>query len=380
MSTNPADVLDMSDAAFLEQGEVFNEPPSQEDSEEAEEERAAAESSQEAEADAEDSADESSDEAESEADDDDDDDDERQESKPNKDPDQEEPESEEKKESEDADSATDLEDFHKKITAPFRANGKEMQINNPDDAIRLMQMGANYNRKMASMKPALKVLKMLERNELLDEKKLSYLIDLNKKEPGAIAKLLKDSKIDPMEFEIDQEYAQSNHAVSDSEVELDTVVDELRDSPTYTRTLEIVANGWDKVSKTHIADNPRLLATLDSQVASGVYDIVSIEVDRERAFGRLSGISDIEAYQLTGDRLHAEGKFNHMIKAPAQQKLRDSSKPHSTRKPHDEVSRRDKRRAASPTRSAPAKGNASAVNPLQLSDAAFEQEFDAKFL
>ena len=83
--------------------------------------------------------------------------------------------------------------FFDKVTAPFKANGRQMQIEDADDVIRLMQMGANYNKKMAGLKPALKMVKMLERNKLLDEDRLNFLIDLDKKDPTAIAKFLKDS-------------------------------------------------------------------------------------------------------------------------------------------------------------------------------------------
>lgn len=377
MSNNPADVLDMSDEAFLEQGDVFNEELAPEDAQ-ADDAKVAdseeAEEGQEAEADAASSADE--DEADDALDAGIPASDEGADASDTEDDVAEEDPAEEKL----SEGDTNYEDFHKKLTAPFRANGKEMQIDNPDDAIRLMQMGANYNRKMAAMKPALKVLKMLEKNELLDEGKLSFLIDVQKNEPGAIAKLLKDNKVDPMEFEMDQNYAASNYSVSDSEVELDTVVESLKDSPTYTRTLEIVANRWDKASKTYIADNPHLLSTLDSQVASGIYDLISTEVEKERTFGRLTGVSDLEAYQTTGDRLNQEGRFAHLGAPSSDNKSADPAVRRPTPKPQDEVNRRDKRRAASPTRSAPVKSSAPSVNVLNLSDDEFEREFDQKFL
>ena len=51
-----------------------------------------------------------------------------------------------------------------------------------------MQMGAGYGRKLQDMQPHLKTLRMLEKNNLLDEGKLSYLIDLDQKNPDAIKK------------------------------------------------------------------------------------------------------------------------------------------------------------------------------------------------
>ena len=80
----------------------------------------------------------------------------------------------------------DYEAFFKQVMAPFKANGRTIELKSPDEAIRLMQMGAGYGRKIQDLQPHLKVLRMLEKNELLDENKLSFLIDVNAKNPEAI--------------------------------------------------------------------------------------------------------------------------------------------------------------------------------------------------
>ena len=51
---------------------------------------------------------------------------------------------------------------------PIKANGKEIQVRTPEEAIQLMQMGANYNKKMAAINEKLPVLKALENHNLLD--------------------------------------------------------------------------------------------------------------------------------------------------------------------------------------------------------------------
>lgn len=131
----------------------------------------------------------------------------------------------------DADVSPDYEKLYNELLSPFRANGKEIQIDKVEDARRLMQMGANYNKKMAALKPHLKTLKLLENNGLLDEQKLSFYIDIEQKKPEAIAKLLKDSNIDPLDFDLEKnDYKASTYTVDDREIELDTVLDELKDS------------------------------------------------------------------------------------------------------------------------------------------------------
>lgn len=272
----------------------------------------------------------------------------------------------------------DFEAEYKKLTAPFRANGKDMQIGNVDDAIRLMQLGANYNKKMAGLKPALRVAKLLEKNDLLDENKLAFLIEVSKNNPAAISKLLADAKIDPLDLDIEKstEYKQPKHAVDDRELELDNVLEEIKDSPHYNQTLDVVSTQWDANSRKTVANNPQLLKVVNDHMASGVYDLINTEVDRRKVLGTLKGLSDLDAYKSIGDELNAKGAFDHLFapkpgaKAPVAKAapVVDNSK------------RNDKRRAAgSPTAESPNKP-AGDFNPLALSDEDFMKQVAPQYL
>ena len=274
----------------------------------------------------------------------------------------------------------DFEAEYKKLLAPFKANGKEIAVDNLDDARALMQMGANYNKKMAAMKPSLKILKTLENNGLLDEAKIGFLIDLAKKDPGAINKLVKDSGIDPMDLDADKAsaYKQTAYAVDDREIELDTVLDELQSSPTYTRTLDVVSNKWDVASKQIVSQKPELLKLLDDHMARGIYEVISTEVERGRMLGRLNGLSDIEAYRQVGDAINARGGFNHL--APADVQPKPVEKVVVTPKPKvDDDKLKDKRRAASSTQPAVSSGIPKDFNPLDMSDEEFSKLATPKF-
>ena len=258
-----------------------------------------------------------------------------------------------------------------KIFAPFKANGKEIAVTNAEDAIALMQMGANYNKKMAALKPNLKLMKLLENSGLLSEEKIGFLIDLDKKSPEAISKLIKDSGLEPMDLDADKAsgYKPNTYTVDDREIELDTVLDELQGSPSYTRTLDIVSTKWDGPSKQVIATSPQLLKVINSHIDSGIYDIISKEVEHEKLFGRLNGLSDIEAYRTVGDAIQLRGGFDHLAKpvqaAPAKAVV-------VTPKPKVEDDKlRDKKRAASSTKPTSAGQSNQDFNPLALSDDAF---------
>ena len=277
--------------------------------------------------------------------------------------------------------ALDYEAEYKRLLAPFKANGREIQVKSVDDAVALMQMGANYNKRMAALKPNLKMLKLLENNGLMSEEKISYLIDLEKKNPAAINKLVKDSGLDPMDLDAEKagEYKPKIHSVDDREIDLDTVLDEIQETPTYTQTLEIVSKKWDGASKQTIASTPQLLKVINDHVANGIYDLINQEVERERMFGRLNGLSDIEAYRRVGDAINARGGFNHLVSnqgKPNQEPVVVQPKPKA---PADDKLN-EKRRAASSTKPANVStAAASDFNPLALSDEEFSKLAEIRF-
>ena len=275
----------------------------------------------------------------------------------------------------------DYEAEYKRLIAPFKANGREIQVKSAEDAIALMQMGANYNKKMAALKPNLKIMKLLENNGLMNEEKLSFLIDLDKKNPAAINKLVQESGIDPMDLDAEKagEYRPKIHAVDDREIDLDTVLDEIQDTPTYARTLDVVSQKWDGASKQVISQTPQLLKVINAHMESGIYDLISKEVESERVFGRLNGLSDIESYRHVGDAIQARGGFNHLgqsqVKPQASAPVIVEPKP----KKVEDDKLKDKRRAASSTKPVAPTTAIKEFNPLALSDAEFSKLADNRF-
>ena len=278
--------------------------------------------------------------------------------------------------SEPIDTKTEKEDSidykaeYERLTAPFKANGRDISIKSVDDAIALMQMGANYSKKMSGLKPHLKLVKMLEKNGLLDESKLSYLIDLHGRNPAAISKLVKDSGIDPLEMDTEQDtYQPKSYAVDDREIELDSVLDEIKESPSYQRTLSTVSGEWDAASKQVIASTPSILKVINAHMDNGVYDLIQKEMESERLFGRLDGLSDIEAYRKVGDAINARGGFNFL----AGKQQTQPNKQMVVTKPNSRVDDKvqNAKRAAAPVKAASVKPVAKEFNPLALSDEEF---------
>ncbi len=274
-----------------------------------------------------------------------------------------------------SDSSPDAEAQLKKLMAPFKANGREMKVDSVEEAITLMQQGANYNKKMAALKPSLKILKMLENNGLLDEGKLTYLIDIDKKNPEAIAKMIKESGIDPLDVNVQEEpkYKPGNYSISDAQVNLDSVLDSIEATPTYERTMTVITQDWDNDSKRVLANDPSLIPLINQHMSNGIFDLIDGEMTKQRALGNLSGLSDLQAYEAVGKQLAQKGAFaalQNNTQKPVE------TKAHVTQ---TDTERAAKRKAASPTKQSQATKEELNVNPLAMSDEDFEKAFNSKF-
>lgn len=256
-----------------------------------------------------------------------------------------------------------------KIFKPFKANGSDMRVENADEAIQLMQMGANYNKKMQQLGPHLRQVRTLEKAGIKPED-LNYLIDLHKKDPGAIKKLVADANIDPMDLDTDSDevsqYRPNDHAISDKEMQVEAVLNQIESTPTYQRTVETVGKTWDDSSRAAFSENPQMLVRLNEHMQNGVFDKVSAEVNRQRSLGQLTGVDDLNAYQQMGEYLQQQGAFGN---AGTESKGKDASQDDKTQQSstnenaqrivQTQTKRSGKdsnlnarRRAASPTRSA----------------------------
>ena len=254
----------------------------------------------------------------------------------------------------------EVEEDFKRILQPFKANGGEVQVRNVDEAIQLMQMGANYTKKMQALQPNLKVLKTLEKQGLLDEAKLNYLIDLSKGDPKAVAKLVKEANPEWSQVDEEEEYVPNNHQVSETAIQLEQVLDSIESTPTGARCIDVVGNQWDDGSKAILTKEPALIAQLNEQMQMGIFDKINAEVQHVRMFGGLAGKSDFEAYRIVGAQMFQEGKLTQQ----AQPVARTSAK-------QQDPARNTQRKAAATPSSRKQVSVQSEYSPLAMSDEEF---------
>lgn len=256
---------------------------------------------------------------------------------------------------------------------PIKANGKEFSITSPEEAIALMQQGANYSKKMASLKPNLRIIKMLEKNGLLDEQKLSFLIDIDKKNPSAIQKLLKESDVDlyGLDNTDTPEYTPNNYSPNEQEMVLDLIMDELNGTPNFGRMMNVITNEWDSSSQVTVSKFPELFKVIKSHMDSGIYDIISNEVSRRRMLGQFSGVSDIEAYRQVGDAIDAQGGFAHLFNHQQNTQAPVVTTVPPTNNSSTNQDLRNKKKALAPNRQVPKGTTKPEPNYLAMSDEEF---------
>ena len=358
-------ILDMSDEDFEKalMGDFAEKDPDTEieTTEESDDEEASQEASEE-----EDTEEETTEETENEDDDSGDDDALSEEEEGN----------ETEEEEVDEDEELTAEQIRDQIFSPFKANGREMKAESVEDVRQLMQMGANYNKKMAALKPNLKMMKMLQNNDLLDEDKLSFLIDLSKGNSEAIRKLIADSNIEMDDLDKDDkiDYKKGTYTVDDKEVELDETLSDIKDTESYAKTLDVISNKWDEASRELLVKNPAAIRVLNDHIAQGIYDKITAAVETERMFNRIpASMSDLEAYKLVGDQINERGGF---APAPKSGTKRIAGKP----KKAVDTKRAERKKAASSTKSAPKSKAKEDFNPLAMSDEEFEKLGMADFI
>lgn len=276
---------------------------------------------------------------------------------------------------------TDPASFQTKILAPFKANGREIQVKDADEAVRLMQMGANYNLKMASLKPTLGMMRQLDEAGLLNPEAVANVIDLLKhKNPAAIAQLAKSAGVDPLDVSEEdvKGYAPKPEPVNETRVALEETLDEIQHLPSYQRVIKATRE-LDATSKGLISEHPHVLKFFEQHMTQGIYDVIDAEVNRRKALGSLPASTPyLHAYKQVGDELDQQGAFASLVQAKATEpavKAPAVVVKSVTAEPvvkDPAVSQR--RKAAATTASVPTSKSADPMfNPLAMSDEEYEQ-------
>ena len=261
----------------------------------------------------------------------------------------------------------DYKDFYDKVMAPIKANGHTIQLKNQEEVIKLIQQGANYTKKMQELAPYRKAALMLKDNDLLDEDKLSFLIDLQKGDSAAVSKFLKDRNIDPLDIDTEKasEYKAGTNKISNEYVRFKDAYDSLSSTEEGQATVKLF-DTFDEPSQRKLIEQPELMQMLHEQVQAGFYKTVCDEVARQKMLGTIpANMSFLEAYEKVGVPLLQSQLAERQTKPIASQaRITPSSYTNSKQA-----------KSANPTRISNSKSTTSTPNYLAMSDEEFEKQF-----
>ena len=241
-----------------------------------------------------------------------------------------------KKGREQADGTTDAQPqvFMDAVTAPFKADGRQVQFTDPEDIKTLMQKGVHYARKMKELKPIERLGKTLERAKI-DDDALNLLIDARGGSLDALLQVARDAKIDPEKLldkmrdaddnRLDADgnpeqtrYKARDHRVGEDEMQLAEVLDGLESSsPNYQQLLDFMSNTLDDSSREALVANPSDIRVLAAHMDNGVFKQVWDAVEHERVLDRLQGMSDLEAYRAVAIAMQKQGALSNQENAQA---------------------------------------------------------------
>ncbi len=203
-------------------------------------------------------------------------------------------------------------EFYKKLTGPIRADGRDITIRSAEDAIRLIQQGWNYSRRMEELKPVKALAQMLSSNGLNDPEKLNFLIDLSKGNKEAIQKLLADHKIDNLDLDSSKaaNYKPANYQPNPKDQAFREAVEHTATQEGGNELIADINASWDQESKQALREQPLIFQNLLAQRQSGVYGKIKAELEYQRSLGYFTNIPFLQAYHQVGTAMQNAGAFN----------------------------------------------------------------------
>ncbi len=186
----------------------------------------------------------------------------------------------------------------------IKANGSEIELTQ-EELIKLAPKALDYTRKMQEIAPWRRTISALKDNGLTEED-INLFISAKKGDKDAIAAMVKQANVDPLDLEVSEEaekYVPTNYGKSEQELAIEDIVSNISRDPEYSTTQYVINNKWDNKSQQELFEHPEYIQGLHADVKSGVFDKVSPIAMKLAAMdgGRKS---DIEYYIAAGNEYY----------------------------------------------------------------------------
>lgn len=182
----------------------------------------------------------------------------------------------------------DYKAFYDEVTAPIRADGRDFTIKSSEDLRNLVSKGLDYTQKTQQIGPYRKTLAFLRDNDVLDDTKLSYMVDLYKKDEKAVKQLIRDVTAEPKEegkrklelYDLDPEqedesqryHFQNKNTITDEQLNFQEAFNEISVSEGGNDFLNKVLQKFDESSVSYLYKNPQSLRLLYQADRAGQFD------------------------------------------------------------------------------------------------------------
>lgn len=269
-----------------------------------------------------------------------------------------------------------------RITAPFKASGREFQVRNVDEAISLMQKGVDYTKKQQALKPRLVEMRTLEEQGMLGNN-LNFAIDLFRGNPQALSKLIKERGIDIKQLlpQVDDygneqkpaidpsTYTPNNYTISPEKLRFQEVVDTLNETGMYSK-VDTALDDFDSESKATFANNPNYYLVLSDLIQKGHYEPIKNELEHLRIVGdpAIEGKNYMDAFSVVANRYFNSLNTQQGQQPNTYQQQQPNQQAFQQQRQYQQVQQR--KQGASPVRSSPNRA-VTQYDPLKCSDEEF---------
>lgn len=167
--------------------------------------------------------------------------------------------------------------FYDQMTAPLKAVKGYVTITDANDLRGMVSRGLDYTKKTQELSKYRSTIKFLEKNDLLDDTKLSFLSDVAKYDKAAIRKLITDATSDERgenkidyydlnpysDYSDEPEYVLTNkNTYTDAQIALEEKVNQILSNEDGKAFINRVAESYDQTSINEVMKHPQILEDL----------------------------------------------------------------------------------------------------------------------
>lgn len=222
--------------------------------------------------------------------------------------------------------------FHEIITTPYKIKGKNVSIDNIEEARNLISKGLAFEQNQKKLKNYLPIMKALSENGVSDPNSIARLIDIQKGDKEAIKDLIKEHDIDIFDEEFSDDegvvgnYSPKTQIRSADSIAINDKIGEYDDQPIQKELVNILNNDF-KDDLIVFANEPEFIDGLAEQVVNGTFDKVMNKMRSMSRVGKFpSGLTTMQKYNSIYAQMVDDNDLTNDSVKPDKGNLSESSK------------------------------------------------------